>query len=200
VLFSFLARGRVGKDSVQSTTDKVVLGEALEEIVVRGKIQATRTPGLRRERIADILEGAEAQVVVENSPSSGGSRLSDNQGQRKARDDGAKNGPMIELHLYGDLRRHAGEETTSRQSVVQLVIGHDETVGSVLRKAGINPAEVGQVFLDHKLLDSRCSMRLWLGYQSARERIPSGGSYLDAPVRSGDRLGLFPTNMAMLVI
>jgi hypothetical protein len=107
---------------------------------------------------------------------------------------------VIELHLYGDLRRHAGKETIGSQSVVQLVIGHNETLGSVLRKAGIDPAEVGQVFLNHQLLDSRCSMRLWLGYQSARERIPTDGSYLDSPVRSGDRLGLFPTNMAMLVI
>lgn len=35
---------------------------------------------------------------------------------------------------------------------------------------------------------------------SAEERVPNGGSYLDAPVRSGDRLGIFPTKMAMLVV
>jgi len=194
VLFSFLVRGEFGKDSVQPTTDKVVLGEALEEIARRGNIQATCTTGLGQERIPHIAEDAKPQVLVENRPGPGIPLV------RHARDDGTKMSPMIELHLYGDLRRHAREETTSGQSVVQLVIGDDETVGSVLRTARIDPVEVGQVFLNHKLLDSRCSMRPWLGYQSARERIPSGGSYLDAPVRSGDRLGLFPTNMAMLVI
>jgi len=107
---------------------------------------------------------------------------------------------MIELHLYGDLRRHAMERAASGQSVVQLGIGDHDTVGSVLREAGIDPTEVGQIFLNRKLLNTRCSMHFWLGYQSAKERIPNDGSYLDAPVRSGDRLGLFPTNMAMLVI
>jgi hypothetical protein len=107
---------------------------------------------------------------------------------------------MIELHLYGDLRRHSREEGTSGRSVVQLAISDQETVGSVLREVGIDATEVGQVFLNHKLLDSRCSMRPWLGYQSAEERIPCAGSYLDAPIRSGDRVAFFPTNMAMLVI
>jgi hypothetical protein len=126
--------------------------------------------------------------------------LSDKQGQRKAKDDGTETSPVIELHLYGDLRRHAMEKRANGQSVVQLGIGDHDTVGSVLRKAGIDPTEVGQVFLNRKLLNTRCSMHFWLGYQSAKERIPGGGSYLDAPVRWGDRLGLFPTNMAMLVI
>ncbi len=107
---------------------------------------------------------------------------------------------MIELHLYGDLRRYAQERTASGQSVAQLPIGNGETVGSVLREIGIDPTEVGQIFLNGKLLNTRCSMSFWLGYQSAEERVPIGGSYLDAPVRSGDRLGVFPTKMTMLVV
>ncbi len=107
---------------------------------------------------------------------------------------------MTEIHLYGDLCCHAKEETTGGQSVVQLPVGNSETVGSVLREVGIDPTEVGQIFLNHKLLNTRCSMAFWMGHQSARKRIPTGGSYLDAPVRSGDRLGVFPTNMAMLVV
>jgi len=106
----------------------------------------------------------------------------------------------IKLHLYGDLRRYAQDKTASGQSVVQLPIGNGETVGSVLREVGIDPAEVGQIFLNGNLLNTRCSMAPWLGHQSAKERIPIGGSYLDAPVRSGDRLGVFPTKMAMLVV
>ncbi len=107
---------------------------------------------------------------------------------------------MIEVHLYGDLRRYAQEKMTSGQSVVQLPTDNHETVGSVLRQIGIDSSEVGQIFLNHQLLNTRCSMAFWLGYQSAKERIPAKGSYLDAPVRSGDRLGIFPRRMAMLVV
>jgi hypothetical protein len=107
---------------------------------------------------------------------------------------------MIELHLYGNLRRYAQKKTTSGQSVVQLPIGNSDTVGSVLRVVGIDPTEVSQIFLNGKLLSTRCSMAFWLGYQSAKGRVPIGGSYLDASVRSGDRLGVFPTRMATLVV
>lgn len=107
---------------------------------------------------------------------------------------------MIEVHLYGDLRRYAEETSAESESVVQLPIDNHETVGSVLRQIGIDPAEVGQIFLNHRLLNTRSLMAFWLGYQSAKERIPTRGSYLDAPVRSGDRLGIFPTKMAMLVV
>lgn len=107
---------------------------------------------------------------------------------------------MIELHLYGDLRCYGQEKTASSESVVQLAIGDGETVGRVLREVGIDPTQIGQVFLNGKLLNTSNSMAPWLGYRSAGERIPVGGSYLDAPLRSGDRLGLFPTKMAMLVV
>jgi hypothetical protein len=73
-------------------------------------------------------------------------------------------------------------------------------VGSVLREVGIDPTEVGQIFLNGKLLNTRCSMAPWLGHQSAQECVPTGGSYLDASVHSGDLLGVFPTKMAMLVV
>jgi len=107
---------------------------------------------------------------------------------------------MIEVHLYGDLRRYPHERRTSDQSAIQLPVRHADTVGGALHRLGIDPKQVGQVFLNSKLLYSRCSMAPWLGYQSVHERVPIGQSYLDAPIHSGDRLGVFPTNMAMLVV
>jgi hypothetical protein len=111
-----------------------------------------------------------------------------------------KGNPMIELHFYGDLRRYVQEKTTGGHSVMQLPVGSGETVGNVLRGVGVDPTDVGQIFLNGRLLNTRCSMAPWLGYQSAQERVPIGGSYLDALVYSGDRLGVFPTKMAMLVV
>jgi hypothetical protein len=107
---------------------------------------------------------------------------------------------MIELHLYGDLRRYAPEKTAAGQSVAQLLVGNGDTVGNALREVGIDPTEVGQIFLNGKLLDTGCSMAPWLGYQSAKERVPIGGSYLDTTVHPGDRLGVFPKKMVMLVV
>ncbi|HID61868.1 MAG TPA: hypothetical protein EYP49_03870, partial [Anaerolineae bacterium] len=89
---------------------------------------------------------------------------------------------MIEVHLYGDLRRYVEETSTGSKSVVQLPTDNQETVGSVLAQIGIDPAEVGQIFLNHRLLNTRSLMAFWLGYQSAKERIPIRGSYLDALV------------------
>jgi hypothetical protein len=106
---------------------------------------------------------------------------------------------MLEVHLYGELRRHIQREIASDQSIIQLSVD-EETVGGALHRLGIDPTLVGQIFLNRKLLSSRCSMAPWLGYQSVHERVPLGQSYLDAPIRSGDRLGIFPISMAMLVV
>ena len=107
---------------------------------------------------------------------------------------------MIEVHLYGELRRHVHKRMIRNQSTIRLCVRDSETVGGALHRLGIDPALVGQIFLNRKLLNSRCSMAPWLGYQSADERVPIGHSYLDVPLHSGDRLGVFPTRMAMLVV
>ena len=91
---------------------------------------------------------------------------------------------MIEVLLYGELRSCAKQRMTTDQPVIQLSVREGETVGDLLHRLGIDSTLVGQVFLNRKLLSSRCSMAPWLGYQSAKERIPIGHSYLDAPVHS----------------
>ena len=40
----------------------------------------------------------------------------------------------------------------------------------------------------------------WLGYQTAEDRVPRCGERMKTSIRSGDRLGLFPHRMAMLVV
>jgi hypothetical protein len=107
---------------------------------------------------------------------------------------------VIEIHLYGDLRRYGEQPRTDRPTVIHLPVGGTPTVAQVLRQIGIAPQEVGQIFLNHKLLNTGFSMAPWLGYLNADERIPASGGYLEASVRSGDRLGLFPVIMTMLVI
>lgn len=107
---------------------------------------------------------------------------------------------MVEIHLYGELRRHSDQPRGDRESVVALPVTGVPTVGQVLAEVGIKPEEVAQIFLNGRLLKAGSSMAPWLGYQTARDRLPESGRHLDTPVRSGDRLGLFPPRMAMLVV
>lgn len=107
---------------------------------------------------------------------------------------------MLEIHLYGDLGRYGAPSQPGQPGVLRLPAGEPASLGQLLGQAGIAPEEVAQVFLNGQLLNTCCSMAPWLGYQIARERLPAAGNYLETLVRDGDRLGLFPLNMAMLVV
>ena len=107
---------------------------------------------------------------------------------------------MIEIHLYGNLRRHAPDPRHNQDSVVWLEPRPGETVGTTLERLNILPTEISHIFLNGTLLSTRNSMAPWLGYQQARDRMSSPDLGLDTPVRSGDRVGLFARNMALLVV
>ncbi len=107
---------------------------------------------------------------------------------------------MIELHLYGDLCCCVSGKTPNGASVTNLTLADVQTVSDVLSQVGIEPAEVGHIFLNGKLLYTRSRMAPWLGYMWAEDRVPVGGSHFDTALRSGDRLGLFPKRMSILVV
>lgn len=110
---------------------------------------------------------------------------------------------MVEIHLYGSLRRHAPDPRPDRESVVRLEIQQGETVGTTLERLSIAPTEVYHVFLNGALLSTRNSMAPWLGYQQvARGSVgrPATAEELDTPLQPGDRLGLFASDMGMLVV
>jgi hypothetical protein len=107
---------------------------------------------------------------------------------------------MLEIHVYGDLRRYAPESRPDRESVMRLESHHGETVGMVLERLGIPVAEVYHVFLNGGLLVTRNGMAPWLDYPQAAGGARGGGGGMDTPVQSGDRLGLFAHDMALLVV
>ena len=112
----------------------------------------------------------------------------------------------MEIYLYGSLRRYAPDPRPDQDSVVRLDPQPEETVGTMLERLGISPAEIYHVFLNGALLSTRNSMAPWLYYQKVRSdtleqvSFPSPAQGLDTPVQSGDRLGLFARDMALLVI
>jgi len=82
---------------------------------------------------------------------------------------------MIEVHLYGKLRRFADQTDPRSASVVTMPWHPDDTVGSLIDRLGIPPEELGS----NLFVDGRYANR-------------------STPVRDGARLGLFPDDMQLL--
>jgi len=86
-----------------------------------------------------------------------------------------KNKEMIEVHLYGKLRRFADKQDPASDSVLYLPVKEGETIEDIVRRIGIPREELGRnIFLNGQL------------------------SALNREVKDGDRLGLFPWNMSLL--
>lgn len=82
---------------------------------------------------------------------------------------------MVEVHLYGKLRRFAENPSPKGDSVVLVPIEEAEEIGDIVEHLGIPIDEIGRnIFLNGTL------------------------SSLNRPVHDGDRLGLFPTDMTLL--
>jgi len=107
---------------------------------------------------------------------------------------------MVEIHLYGSLRRYAPDPRPDRESVVHLEPQPEETVGTLLERLGISSAEIYHVFLNGALLSTRNSMAPWLNYQQVRGGAPNRDLGLDAPVQDSNRVGLFASDMGLLVV
>ena len=82
---------------------------------------------------------------------------------------------MIEIHLYGKLRRFSKQKSPIKESIVYLEVLEGDSILSIVNKLGIPLNELGStIFLN--------------GEYSGTQR----------PVKAGDRLGLFPENMHLL--
>lgn len=82
---------------------------------------------------------------------------------------------MIEVHLYGKLRRFTDNQDPSRDSIITAPVRDGDSIESIVQRIGIPPEELGNnIFLN--------------GEYSALER----------KVSDGDRLGIFPDDMQLL--
>lgn len=82
---------------------------------------------------------------------------------------------MIEVHLYGKLRRFAAEQDPAGLSIVHVPVQDGDTIRGVLERLGIPLEEVGS--------------NIFLNWQY---------SALSRRVREGDRLAVFPDDMQLL--
>ncbi|MCK4961455.1 MAG: hypothetical protein KAS19_03170 [Anaerolineales bacterium] len=82
---------------------------------------------------------------------------------------------MIEVHLYGKLRRFTDNQDPSRDSIITAPVRDGDSIESIVQRIGIPPEKLGNnIFLN--------------GEYSA----------LGRKVSDGDRLGIFPDDMQLL--
>ena len=106
---------------------------------------------------------------------------------------------MIEVHLYGKLRRFFNSEPVSKnRHVIMLDPEPDLTIGVILEHVGIPLDEVYHLFYNRKILSTHCSMAETLGYRQENDN-PNEWD-MDFRVNDGDRIGLFGKDMSALVV
>jgi hypothetical protein len=105
---------------------------------------------------------------------------------------------VVEIRIYGKLRRYLKEPETSRSGILKLAIEAEETLVALLARIGIPLDAIYTIFLNSKLLASRSKMACWMRYPQVREN-PLDWE-LDVTVKAGDRIGLFGRDMAALVV
>ena len=105
---------------------------------------------------------------------------------------------MVEVYLYGNLRRFAQNGDNSRGGALRMEPRADETVDTLLMRMEMPLDEIHHIFLNGKLLVTRSGMARWLRFPQVR---PDPFDWnLGTPVKSGDRIGLFGRDMAALVV
>jgi hypothetical protein len=105
---------------------------------------------------------------------------------------------MVEIHLFGKLRRYAKNTDGEDKYVIQISPRADETIESLLDRVEISIEDIYSIFFNRKLLAARSGMARWLGHRQVRAN-PFDWD-LNVPVKSGDRIGLFGRDMAALVV
>ena len=105
---------------------------------------------------------------------------------------------MVEIHLFGKLRRYAEHSDSVNDHVIRISPSYDETVQSLLARTGISTEDIYSIFLNRKLLAARSGMAIWIGHQRVC-KDPFDWD-LNVAVAPGDRIGLFGRDMSALVI
>lgn len=57
---------------------------------------------------------------------------------------------MLDIHLFGTLRRFAQESSPTAKSVIQLPWVEGETISGLAERIGFGLDELGEVFVNHK--------------------------------------------------
>jgi hypothetical protein len=106
---------------------------------------------------------------------------------------------MIEVRLFGNLRRYAADSASAPVAVMQLPLSNSKTLGQVLAQLGIDANELGNIFLNGRMLP-RSAYAVYMGYQMTSGTPLNLKGCLDTSLQAGDRLGIFPRIMSSVVV
>lgn len=81
---------------------------------------------------------------------------------------------MIELHLYGKLRRFTSQQAATGDSVISVPCQEGDSIGDALTRLGVPHEETSNIFVNGEL----CA--------------------LSKEIQDGQRVGVFPNDMALL--
>jgi len=81
---------------------------------------------------------------------------------------------MLEIHLFGKLRRFASDPRPEAESVILMEEREHENLQALIDRIGISPSELGELFIDGTV------------------------ATLDDPVPANARVGIFPVGMYLL--
>ena len=70
---------------------------------------------------------------------------------------------MVEIHLYGKLRRLVPNSRAAEDTVIRLEPEEDETIQSMLRRAGVPIEELYHIFLNGNFCSPKKNMPITIG-------------------------------------
>jgi hypothetical protein len=108
-----------------------------------------------------------------------------------------KKSSRIKLNLYGKLRRFAPDTGMIGVSSLGITLQPNDTVASVLARLGIEPDQIYTVFVNSKLLATRNNTATIVEMIQVDSNPHTWD--LNLPLHTGDRLGIFGEDMAILV-
>jgi hypothetical protein len=103
---------------------------------------------------------------------------------------------MVEINLYGKLRKYAPEFAVPGKSTISVEPDPDETIGSLLARLGISTNEINHIFYNSKLLASRSKSAAMFGLPQVGDNTMKWD--LAVPLSHGDRLGVFGLDIPVL--
>jgi hypothetical protein len=103
---------------------------------------------------------------------------------------------MVEIHLYGNLRKYARALAVPGTSALPVEPVPDETIASLLARLGISTEEINHIFYNSKLLATRRKAAVVFSLPQAGDNTLKWD--LAVPVAHGDRLGLFGRDIPVL--
>lgn len=80
----------------------------------------------------------------------------------------------IDVYLFGDMRKFGPVVPIDAECMVQVALQPEDTIGDVIQRLGIDPAQIAHLFLNYQ-------------YSAITRRV-----------KDGDRLGVFGRDMALL--